>query len=240
MMRTVLTTLLLLTLGLTQGQAAEWEPIGTWPFEYKTFQVATVYSGVFKIKKTQTPCNIHLGNQSLWFVRNDTLMEAQRMSIVRVEFNNGDVFIPIANGMCMGKVVREDTLAGKIARIYQVRLVDQNRIDERAVERMNLTQNLQQSDLALGTWGAQLSDVNSVSDPDEQPIPLINTFYFQYDGEVFEATEKQILAHIRPDRKGEYRNFTRQAEIISRNLSSMLRVWESFFVRYDKPQKVKK
>lgn len=236
----VLITLLLLTLGFAQSQAEEWEPIGTWPFEYKNFQVATVYSGVFKIMKTQTPCNIHLGNQALWFVQNDTLKEAQRTSIICVEFNNGDVFIPIANGMCMGKVVREDTLAGNVARIYQVRLVDQNKVDERAVAIMNMTQNLQQSDFSLGLWGAQLSDINSVPDPDELPIPLNNVFFFQYNGEIFEATEKQILAHIRPDRKREYRNFTREAEIISQNLSSMLRIWESFFVRYDQPQKVRK
>lgn len=239
-MRKVLSFVLFLTFGFAQSQADEWEPIGTWPFEYKTFQVATVYSGVFKITKTQTPCNIHLGKQSLWYVQNDTLMEALRSSIIRVEFSNGDVFIPIANGMCMGKVVREDTLAGKVARIYQVRLVDQNKVDERAVALMNMTQNLQQSDMPLGLWGAQLSDVNSVADPEELPIPLVNTFYFQYNGEIFEATEKQILAHIRPDRKREYRNFTRESEIISRNLSSMLRIWESFFVRYDQPQKIKK
>jgi hypothetical protein len=89
-------------------------------------------------------------------------------------------------------------------------------------------------------WGAQLSDINSVPDPDELPIPLNNVFFFQYKDEIFEATEKQILAHIRPDRKREYRNFTREAEIISQNLSSMLRIWESFFVRYDQPQKVRK
>ena len=93
----VLITLLLLTLGFAQSQAEEWKPIGTWPFEYKNFQVATVYSGVFKIMKTQTPCNIHLGNQALWFVQNDTLTEAQRTSIIRVEFNNGDVFIVVGD-----------------------------------------------------------------------------------------------------------------------------------------------
>lgn len=105
---------------------------------------------------------------------------------------------------------------------------------------MNMTQNLQQSDLNLGSWGANLSDINSVGNPEELPIPLINVFFFQYKGEIFEATEKQILSRIRPDRKREYRNFTREAEIISQNLSSMLKVWNTFFVHYDQPQRVKK
>lgn len=212
--------------------AKEWEPIGTWPFEYQTFQVATVYSGIYSIKKTQVPCNIHLGKQTLWFSQNDTLMEAVKGSIIRVEFKNGDVFIPVNGGECMGKIEREDTLSGKVGRVLHVRLVDQNAVDQRAIDLMNKSQNLQQSSLNLGTWGAQLSDINASINEEELPIPLINVFYFQYKGEIFEAKEKQILSHINPARKREYKNYTRKAEIISTNKSSMLKVWEDFFVNY--------
>jgi len=212
--------------------AKEWEPIGTWPFEYQTFQVATVYSGIYSIKKTQVPCNIHLGKQTLWFSQNDTLMEAVKGTIIRVEFKNGDVFIPVNGGECMGKIEREDTLSGKVGRVLHVRLVDQNAVDQRAIDLMNKSQNLQQSSLNLGTWGAQLSDINATINEEELPIPLINVFYFQYKGEIFEAKEKQILSHINPARKREYKNYTRKAEIISTNKSSMLKVWEDFFVNY--------
>lgn len=212
--------------------AKEWEPIGTWPFEYQTFQVATVYSGIYSIKKTQVPCNIHLGKQTLWFSQNDTLMEAVKGSIIRVEFKNGNVFIPVNGGECMGKIEREDTLSGKVGRVLHVRLVDQNAVDQRAIDLMNKSQNLQQSSLNLGTWGAQLSDINATINEEELPIPLINVFYFQYKGEIFEAKEKQILSHINPARKREYKNYTRKAEIISTNKSSMLKVWEDFFVNY--------
>ena len=212
--------------------AKEWEPIGTWPFEYQTFQVATVYSGIYSIKKTQVPCNIHLGKQTLWFSQNNTLMEAVKGTIIRVEFKNGDVFIPVNGGECMGKIEREDTLSGKVGRVLHVRLVDQNAVDQRAIDLMNKSQNLQQSSLNLGTWGAQLSDINATINEEELPIPLINVFYFQYKGEIFEAKEKQILSHINPARKREYKNYTRKAEIISTNKSSMLKVWEDFFVNY--------
>ncbi len=212
--------------------AKDWEPIGTWPFEYQTFQVATVYSGIYSIKKTQVPCNIHLGKQTLWFAQNDTLMEAVKGSIIRVEFKNGDVFIPVNGGECMGKIEQEDTLAGKVGRVLHVRLVDQSAVDQRAVDLMNKSQNLQQSSLNLGTWGAQLSDINATINEEELPIPLINVFYFQYKGEIFEAKEKQILSRINPARKREYKNYTRKAEIISTNKSSMLKVWNDFFVNY--------
>ena len=228
---------LLAAMGLS---AQDWEPIGTWPFEYKTFRVATVYSGVFNVKKTQVPCNIHLGNQTLWFSRNDTLMEALQGTILRVEFPNGDTFMPVNESQQFGKIIQQDTLCGKVARVLHVRSVDQNAVDRRAVDIMNNSQNLQQTSLNMGAWGAQLSDANAAINEEELPLPLINTYYYQYNGEIFEAKEKNILKHIDQSRRKEYRNYTRQAEIISNNKSSMLKVWNDFFVNYSKPLHVKK
>ena len=121
---------------------------------------------------------------------------------------------------------------GKVGRVLHVRLVDQNAVDQRAVDLMNKSQNFQQTSLDLGAWGAQLSDINATINEEELPIPLINVFYFQYKGEIFEAKEKQILYRINPTRKREYKNYTRKAEIISTNKSSMLKVWKDFFVNY--------
>ena len=218
----------------------DWEPIGTWPFEYKNFRTAIVYTGFFKVRKTQVPCNIHLGKQTLWFSRNDTLMEAIQGSILRVEFPNGDTFIPVDENSNFGKILQQDTLNGKVARVLQVRSVDQHAIDQRAVDIMNNTQNLQQTSINLGNWVSQLSDANAAINEEELPLPLINVFYYQYNGEIFETTEKNILNRINPQRRKEYRNYTRQAEIISTNASSMLKVWNDFFVNYDKPIPVKK
>ena len=235
----LLALLCLLPAGHIQAQA-DWQPIGTWPFEYKAFRVATVYSGFFSIKKTQVPCNIHLGKQTLWFSRNDTLMEAIPGSILRVEFPGGDTYIPINGTECFAKIVQQDTLQGKVARLLMARIVDQHAVDQRAVDILNNSQNLQQSSLNLGNWGAQLSDVNAAINEEELPLPLINTFYIQFKGETFEAKEKNILNHIDPTRRKEYRNYTRQAEIISTSLPSMQKVWKDFFVNYNKPLPVKK
>lgn len=234
MKATGITLLLLLALSPCRTVAQDWEPTGTWPFEYRTFQVATVYSGVFNIKKTQVPCNIHLGNQALWFVQNDTLMEALKGTVLKVEFRNGDTYIPVNGGEGFGKVIREDTLGGKVGRVIQVRLVDQRTVDQRAVDLMNLTQNMQQSTIDLGSWGAQLADVNSSIREEDLALPLINTFYFQFGGEIFEAKESKILQHIDPERRREYKNYTRSAEIISTSPKSMLKVWQDFFVNYTK------
>ena len=32
----------------------DWEPIGTWPFEYKNFRTAIVYTGFFKVQSPAT------------------------------------------------------------------------------------------------------------------------------------------------------------------------------------------
>lgn len=230
MKRVLIYTLLFLSHLCLSAQG--WEPIGTWPFEYKTFRVATVYSGFYSVKKTEVPCNIHLGKQTLWFSRNDTLMEAVKGSIIKVEFQNGDTYIPVADGECFARIIRQDTLRGKVARVLRVRAVDQNAVDKRAVDIMNNTQNLQQTSLNLGSWGSQLSDANAAVKEEELPVPLRYSYYFQYNGEIFEAKEKQILSHINPARKKEYRVYTRRAEVISSNEKSILGVWKDFFLKY--------
>ena len=40
---------------------AEWVPTGVWPFINRRFQVAEVVTGFVTKKKTQVPCNIHIG-----------------------------------------------------------------------------------------------------------------------------------------------------------------------------------
>lgn len=206
----------------------DWEPTGVWPFINQQFRTATVYTGIFKRSKTVVPCNIHVGNQTLWYSQNDTLMEAIPGSVVRVEFPNGDAYMPVGSEEHFGRIVREDSINGKIARVICVRTVNQKALDQKYLDYLNKTKNILQgatfnvSDIASADAGTVL---------EEQPLPLTNEFYFQVRGEIFPATTKQILNRIDPNRKQEYRKFTRSAEIISTNESSMLKVWEEFFLK---------
>ena len=206
----------------------DWEPTGVWPFINQQFRTATVYTGIFRRSKTVVPCNIHVGNQTLWYSQNDTLMEAIPGSVVRVEFPNGDSYMPVGSEEHFGRIVREDSIDGKIARVICVKTVNQKALDQKYLDYLNKTKNLVQgatfnvSDIASADAGTVM---------EEQPLPLTNEFYFQVRGEIFSATTKQILNRIDPARKQEYRNFTRSAEIISTNESSMLKVWEEFFLK---------
>ena len=211
-----------------------WEPTGVWPFLNQQFRTATVYTGIFRRSKTVVPCNIHVGNQTLWYTQNDTLMEAIPGSVIRVEFPNGDSYMPVGSEQRFGRIVREDSIGGKIARVICVRTVNQKALDQKYLDHMNKTTNLLQGGLVLGGASVSMADIASADAGvvlEEQPLPLTDEYYFQVRGEVFHATPKQILSHIDPQRKQEYRNFTRSAEIISSNESSMLKVWQEFFLK---------
>lgn len=203
-----------------------WEPVGVWPFINKKFITATVYTGIFNRSKTIVPCNIHVGKQTLWYSQNDTLMEAIPGSVLKVEFSNGDTYMPVGSQHEFGRIVREDTIDGSIARVILVRTLDQKSLDQKYQDHINKTQNLLQ-----GSSFSALADTEGGRILEEEPLPLVNEFYYQVRGEIFRATQKNILEKIDQTRRKEYRNFTRTAEIISTNESSMLKVWNEFFLK---------
>lgn len=205
----------------------DWTPIGVWPFINKQFRPATVYTGVFHQTATVVPCNIHVGKQALWYNQNDTLMEALPGTVIRVEFKNGDTYMPVGREQQFGRIIKEDFIDGKIARIIHVKALNQQALDQKYVDYLNKTQNLLQ-----GTSWSSIADTEGGRVLEEEPLPMIDIFFFQVRGEIFQATPKNILARINPERKKEYRNFTRSAEIISTNESSMLKVWNEFFLKW--------
>jgi len=215
-------------LPLVAQNNTDWIPTGVWPFINKQFRTATVYTGLFNRSKTIVPCNIHVGNQTLWYSQNDTLMEAIPGSIIRVEFPNGDSYMPVGTEQSFGRIVREDTISGKVARLIEVKTVNQKELDQKYVDYLNKTQNVLQGASSLSA----LADTEGGVIMEEQPLPMETFYYFQVRGEIFPATTKNILSRINPKRKKEYRIFTRTEEIISSNESSMQKVWKEFFLKY--------
>ena len=212
------------------AQKVEWQPTGVWPFVHRRFETATVVSGFVKPHKTMVPCNIHIGNQTLWYVQNDTLMEAMPGSVLRVEFTEG-VYIPIG-GNKFGKIIRDDSIGGSLARVIKVEEVDSRELKRNTLENSQVTSSMLASAGGLfSSLAARISDANAGIKAEEQPIPLNYLYYFVYKNEVFEASERNILKHIDPARKKEYKAFTRSAEVISKNESSIMKIWENFFLK---------
>jgi hypothetical protein len=205
-------------------QASEWQPTGEWPFVNKKFLYSTIYSGFFKLTKTKALCNIHVGNQTLWYVQNDTLMEALPGSIIRVEFPDSSVYVPIGDNR-FGRVVHQDS----VGRIICSRVVDRAEMERDAASR-NLSAFTLSGNGLFPTMTLNMME-NYVSNPDEMPLPMKNEFYFLYNKELFQVTEKNIIDHIDKSRKREFKAFTRSAEIIMQNESSIKKIWDNFFLK---------
>ena len=202
----------------------DWVPTGVWPFLNRRFLPAEVVTGFVTKKKTVVPCNIHVGKQTLWYAQNDTLMEANAGSISRVSFVNGDVYVPLSDN-AFGKVIHEDSV-GKVIRL---RLVDKKKFDDSANDASRM------GSFSLGgDFGSLNLDLISsyVANPEEDPLPILDTFYFIYKYEIFEMTDKNILSHINPQRRKEYKAFTRSAEILSHSEASAMKIWNEFFVKW--------
>ncbi len=207
-------------------KADDWTPTRVWPFINRHFKTATIYIGIINRSKTVVPCNIHVGNNTLWYSQNDTLMEAIPNSIVMVEFSNGDRYMPVGSENMFGRIVREDTIAGRIARVIHIREVDRKALDQKYVDYLNKSQNVLQ-----GANLSMIADTQGGRIVEEEPLPMLDSFYFQLNGEIFPATTKNIMKRIDQKRRKEYLRFTRSAEIISSNESSILKIWNEFFLR---------
>lgn len=206
-----------------------WEPTGVWPFAYQRFRTADVYAGVISKTKHTVPANIHLGKHTLWFSQNDTLLEAVPQTIRKVVFSNGDTYYPIGANDDMALVLREDTVNGRIARLYQVWQPDMRVINQRALDQINAASMLRGGSEfgLLNSTAAAMADTQDAT-PEERPLPMTSRFYFFIDGNLFEAKEKYILQYLGKSRRAEYLAFTRSSEIISTNAKSIIKVWDTF------------
>lgn len=208
-------------------KATEWIPTGEWPFVNQKFKVGTIFAGVIRPSKTQVPCNIHIGSQAVLYAKSDTLMQALPGTVFRIEFPD-ETYIAI-NGLSFGKIVHEDSI-GKVVR---VRELDKVEMENRKKDASNLGAfNL----MANGDFTGMNIDLSGQYNPhpEENPLPIKDSYYYIFNGEVFPATEKNILSRIDQSRRKEYRAYTRSAEVISSSEKSMVKQWIDFFLNYSK------
>ena len=116
--------LFLLQLPMAAHAEDKYRPVAVWPFIYENFEDARILVGPTN-KVVKAKANIHLRNTTLWFISgrdNKTKLEAQPGTINQVSFPNGDTYYNVANKMC--KVISEDTINGKVMRLYEATSVD--------------------------------------------------------------------------------------------------------------------
>lgn len=226
-------TLLLVSISSIAVAQDDWVPTGVWPFLHEKFRVATVVAGFIRPSKTQVPCNIHIGRQTLYYAKDDTLMEATPGSILRVEFPDA-TYIPIGLNT-FGRIMHEDS----IGKIIRVREVDMKKFKESGKDASNLGVFQLEANGMFPGFSIDLLGQYEPR-PEEKPLPIIDTYFFIFRGETFQATDKNIMSRIDQSRRREYSAFTRSAEILSTSYVSMQKIWKEFFVNYQPKPKKKK
>lgn len=219
--------LMLPMVSIAQDKATddEWEPVPSWPFVYQEFCDATIHTNA--LQKVKAKANMHVGNRYVWYESRGQKLEVKRGIVTKVEFANGDIYYPIGDRLC--QVIREDSVKGKLTRLYMSREVDKDAFNEKA--RINSQSTLSLLDMP----GALNSVANGVADReggvrfDQEPLPMREKFYILYDGDTFEATESNILKHLSKQERSVYLTFTRKAEVLSYSRKSMENVWNTFF-----------
>lgn len=221
-------TLLALVLIPTQVHADEnWRPTPSWPFVFREFQNAVIYT--INGQKTRVAANIHVDRNVLWYESKGKRLAANPDVISKVAF--GDIiFYNINKKLC--RVIREDTIQGRVSRLYILEEIDRDKYNEIKAfhsQTMSILDNPFIRDVA-----ATVAETEGVTDIDIQPLPMYNKFFMLYNNETFEATEHNILQHLSKEERPAYRAYTRSAEVITSNRSSMENVWITFFVGKNK------
>lgn len=215
----------------------EWAPVATWPFVYPQFQAATIFTNASQVVKAKA--NIHVGGCYAWYESNGQRLEVKQGLIKKIVFANGDVYYPIKgrvqvklrtvlqDKLC--RVLSEDTINGKVGRLYISEEVDRVRFDE--LVRANRMSMMTVGDMPAGFSSLQtnVSDSKAHDDVEGDPLPMKNRFYMLYEGDTFEALETEITKHLSKEEAKQYRIFERSSEIISGDRHSMENVWNVFF-----------
>ena len=200
--------------------AQEWIPVEEFPLLFPRMEKATIHFGQNTDKSILLPCNIHISTakkgQLLYYINaNGMVMETKPGNINKVIFPDGE-YVPV-NNKYFGKVVHQDS-CGQVIRVWDTDL-------EALLKDKNSTLGTStKANLEMMRW--------FVPNASDVQIPMKVTYYFVFRNKLFEITEKNILKAINPNRRHEYRVFTRSEQILSTSFKSVMKIWNNFFVNY--------
>lgn len=230
MKKIVYTLFFLFAAVVAEAQDNEWQPISKWPFVYEKFQkLTTIYIGDGK-QKLKTSANIHVGNSSLWYESRGKLLQAKADAINKIEFADGSRYYNVEGKIC--KLISEDSINGKIGRLYWAYQVDKQRFEE--IVKANRQSSMMITDISpvLQSVASEVADNEGTHDVEGEPLPMQNKFYMLYNDEVFEVNEGNILKHLGSrEERNAYRAFMRKAEVLYGSMRSVKTVWNTFFVK---------
>lgn len=200
----------------------DWIPTKDFPLMFSRMQMATIHYGLFQDHTKTLPCNIHVGTDKkthalIYLNDSTTAMETEPYAVNYVEFPDGK-YVPVEQKY-FGKVIHEDSV-GRVIKVWDI---DRRKLTELMRSTLGETSRI---NMKYMRWYVP-------SGSDEQ-LPMEVKYYFVFRDEIFEITDKNILARINQSRRKEYRAYTRAAEVLSTSEPSVMKLWQDFFVNYDK------
>lgn len=183
---------ILLFSGISAG-AQRFEPKDTWPFVYENFTDGALYSSTGE-KLLSAKMNVSILNQKLYYLKGETIMEADMVRLYAAKISSGpaeDLYVNV--GAKMYRVLAEsDGGAALQADILDVERYNKASIGYGVTSYTASTQNV--SGLAMESSAGVNINTAMASKEGGEPLPVLEKKYILYgQGRVVPALKREVM-----------------------------------------------
>lgn len=183
---------ILLFSGISAG-AQRFEPKDTWPFVYENFTDGALYSSTGE-KLLSAKMNVSILNQKLYYLRGETIMEADMVRLYAAKINSGpaeDLYVNV--GAKMYRVLAEsDGGAALQADILDIERYNKASIGYGVTSYTASTQNV--SGLAMESSAGVNINTAMASKEGGEPLPVLEKKYILYgQGRIVPALKREVM-----------------------------------------------
>lgn len=173
--------------------AQKYEPRDTWPFVYENFTDGSLYSSTGDVLLS-AKMNVSILNQKLYYLRGETIMEADMVRLYAAKINSGpaeDLYVNV--GAKMYRVLAEsDGGAALQADILDVERYNKASIGYGVTSYTASTQNV--SGLAMESSAGVNINTAMASKEGGEPLPVLEKKYILYgQGRIVPALKREVM-----------------------------------------------
>ena len=182
----------LLFCGISMG-AQRFEPKDTWPFVYENFTDGALYSSTGE-KLLSAKMNVSILNQKLYYLKGETIMEADMVRLYAAKISSGlseDLYVNV--GAKMYRVLAEsDGGAALQANILDIERYNKASIGYGVTSYTASTQNV--SGLAMESAAGVNINQAQASKEGGEPLPILEKKYILYgQGRIVPALKREVM-----------------------------------------------
>lgn len=169
------------------------EPMDTWPFIYESFTDGAIYSSAGEVL-LEAKMNVSVLNQKLYYLKGETIMEADMVRMYAAKINNGpaqDIYVNV--GAKVYRVLAEsDGGAALQATILDIERYNKADIGYGVTSYTASTQNV--SGIAMEAAAGVNINTATASREGGEPLPLLEKKYILYGpGRIVPALKREVM-----------------------------------------------